>query len=164
MIAVSLGYFFIYRKATVQAEHYVKATQEVIQENFKKQNEQELVGLHSTTSAERAKVAGFLIPEDKVVDFIESIEAVGTDSNVELELSAISNDDDGISVRVAIEGAWPNVMNALMLIENLPLGLEIRDVRLDTVASLENAEGSSAGESRWKLSLFIDALTQAQVK
>ena len=159
VIAASFGYFFLYKRTITQAEHHANAYHEVANESTKKQHEQELIGVHEDTSAERAKIASFFILEDVEVDFIEKIERIGVDSQTKLELSSISNDETQIRARVDVNGTWSGVMNALMLMENMPLSIVISDVRLDTSGDLESS-GKKTGGHLWHLSLVIEALTR----
>ncbi|MEK7463706.1 MAG: hypothetical protein AAB610_01120 [Patescibacteria group bacterium] len=165
VICASFGYAFLYKKTVVQAEHYISAANEVANESIKKQNEQELTDIHKDTSVSREKLSSFFIPEETAVDFIERIEKVGVDSLTELEISAITNEESHIKAKVDIDGSWPGVMNALMLMENLPLGTTLDDIRLYTSGDLESSGKKKAASGHiWHLSLTIEALTKKSAK
>lgn len=160
IVAASFGYFLIYRQTVAQAGHSATAALEVANESIKKQHEQELVGIHKETTDERAKIALYFIPEDAAVDFIEKIEKVGTDSQTELELSTIISAEDKIKAKIVTRGTWSGVMNALMLLENMPLGIILSNVRLDTSGDLESSDKKSTRAHSWQLTLDVEALTR----
>lgn len=164
IVASSLGYVLIYRQTVVQAEHSAAAALEVANESVKKQHEQELVGVHKATTEERAKLASFFVPEDAAVDFIERIEKVGTDSQTELELSSIVNEGDKIKAKIDVQGTWSSVMNALMLLENMSLGISLNNIRLDTSGDLASQDKKPAKGHAWHLTLNVEALTRKVIE
>lgn len=164
VIAASFGYVLIYKQTVAQAEHSATAILDVENESKQKQHEQELIGIHKETAIEREKLSTFFIAEDSAVDFIERIEKIGTDSQTELNLSSITNDESHIRAKVDVQGTWSEVMNALMLMENLPLGVVLSDIRLDTSGDLESKDKKASRGHAWHLSLSIEALTKKTPK
>lgn len=148
----------------MQAEHYINATYEVANESVKRQNEQKLTDIHKDTLDNREMLSSFFIPQETAVDFIERIEKVGTDSLTELEISSIVSDEGHIKAKVDIDGSWSGIMNALMLIENLPLGVMLDGIRLYTSGDLENSNKKITSGRTWHLSLTIEALTKKAEK
>lgn len=159
VFATALGYFFLYKKISAQASRHAQVSYELSNESMKKQNEQALIAIYKETSAERTKISSFFIRDDMAVDFIERIEKAGVDSQTELELSSIVNDDGFIKAKVDVDGTWSGVMNALMLLENMPFAVKLNDVRLDTSGDLESTDKKSTSAHEWHLSLTVEALT-----
>ena len=150
---VGYGYYFVYSKTVIQAEHYISANNEVLNEDKKRNNEQEIMKVFNSSKDSRVKIMSFFVHEDKVVEFIEMMEKVGTDSNTNLELSSILNEDDKVKVKINTKGSWSGIMKALLLIENLPLSIHINNVALN-VSDVSAKEGST-----WSLTLDIEALS-----
>lgn len=153
ILATGFAYFFIYQKAISQADQYVQVNKEIENEDTKKHNDQDLIKIYNSTKDSREKILTYLVKEDKVVNFIETLEKVGTDSNTKLELSSINNDSGIIKVNVSVKGSWSNVMTSLVLVENLPLSLYIKDVKLNSVSDLEK-KGRS-----WELTFSAEAIS-----
>lgn len=153
IILVILSYIFMYNKTTEQARNYIDTVKKVEDENSRKQSEQDLIKMHDETESDRSKIHSFIIQEDKVVDFIETIEKIGDNSDTKIELSAIAKDDMSIKAKVTATGSWSNIMTALMLIENIPLSVSLNDIRL------YSTETSAKGVKTWNLGLDIQVLT-----
>lgn len=164
VVAASFGYVLIYKQTAAQAGHSATALLDVENETKQKQHEQELIGIHEETKTEREKLSSFFIAEDSAVDFIERIEKIGTDSQTDLELSSITSDESHIRAKVGVSGTWSGVMNALMLMENMPLSIVLSDVRLDTSGDLESKDKKAPKGHMWHLSLSIEALTKKTPK
>ncbi len=144
----AIGYFFMYRTIVSQAQSSSKVITEINAENGRKQQESDLTKIYYDTITDRTRISSFFIHEDKVVDFIQKMEKIGTDSGTELDLSSISSDGGYVKAHVSDRGSWSNLMRALVLIENLPYSLTISNVRLD-----------SSGDHKWNLTLNIEEPT-----
>ena len=161
-IAVTVfGYIFIYKQTIRQADHYVTSNSELVAENKRKQNEQELIKVYNSTKDTRLTLTKLFVREDKIVDFIEMIEKVSTDSGSNTELVSITNSDGKVKAKINSKGTWSHVMKSLVLIENLPISMSLSNVTLNTVSSVENAEDKKGIKKaqNWELSLDVEAVT-----
>jgi hypothetical protein len=149
IVITIFAYVFIYNKTITQADHYVEANSEVLKEGSKRNSEQELIKIHESTKLDRDRLLNFLVPEDKIVNFIESVEKVGEYSNTELELSSITTEGDKVKTKVNVKGGWSSVMTALVLLENLPYSSYISNVKIDS---------STDTKVRWTMSLDLEAI------
>jgi len=149
IVITMFAYVFIYNKTITQADHYVEANSEVLKEGSKRNSEQELIKIHESTKLDRDRLLNFLVPEDKIVNFIESVEKVGEYSNTELELSSITTEGDKVKTKVSVKGGWSSVMTALVLLENLPYSSYISNVKIDN---------STDTKVRWIMSLDLEAI------
>lgn len=145
-------YVFIYKKTTMQADHYVLSSKEVENEDEKRKSERELVKRFNSTTESRSKLKSFFIVGDKVVDFIEQVEKIGDYSKTDLELSSISNSPGIVKAKVSVKGSWSGVMTALSLLENLPLSANLKNIRLDVSGD------QAKGQHVWNLGLEIEVL------
>lgn len=153
IFASSFAYYFIYNKTLELAHSYVRDMGDVNSEGDKHQKEQELVRVYESTKESRLKISTFLIHEDKIVNFIETVENIGDSSNTKTEISSINNGDGVVKAKVTSSGSWSGVMTALSLIENLPFSVVIKNVRLSAMSGLDK-KGSG-----WELSLDIEAVS-----
>jgi len=153
VIVVSMGYAYIYKKTVTQANNYRDINKEVKNEDNRKKSEDELIKIYDATKEFRSKIPTFFVHENKIVDFIETVENIGSTSKTKLEISSISNDANNVKAKINIEGSWANTMTALILIENLPLSITIKNLRMNsTIDSIKK-------NSRiWLLTLDIEAL------
>lgn len=164
----SFGYNFLYHRTIAQAENASKARSEVLIENDKKKHEQELVTLYGDTIEDRKKVAAYIVPDDGVVDLIEKIERVGSESGTDFELSSINSDNLSaakkgttgyIKANIETQGTWENVMRALILIENLPYSISIDNIEISSGDGFLTTSTEKAVKSRiWNLHFSIKVL------
>ena len=88
-VVAGLGYYMLYQQVVVQAESSSQAVQAVGLEAERKQQEGQLIKLYADTELDRAKLASSFVQEDKIVNFIEEVEAIGTFTNTTLDLSSL---------------------------------------------------------------------------
>ncbi len=160
-ILVSVAcYFFLYKQTTKQANNYLKAVDQVQSEKTGVNYEQKLIETFNKYEADRQKIESYMVEEDNLVEFIEQIEKIGNDSKTDLELSSIGNADGKIKVKVTAIGTWQEVMTALMMLENMPISISVKDVRLDTSGDIEKTVGGkTVNVQGWRLSQDIEVLT-----
>lgn len=162
IVVAVFGYLFIYNQTIKQADHYVVANHELIAEDARKQNEQDLIKIYNSTKETRNTLTTLLIHEDKVVDFIEMVEKVGVDSNTDTELTSIVNVGSTIKAKINSKGSWSNVMKSLVLIENLPINISLSNVRLNASVAPEKVSEKNPKQqavSYWELLLDVEAIT-----
>lgn len=152
-------YAYMQYVVKVSIERAATARDIVALERANTDREEDVRALHERTIADRRVLAKFLIPEDRVVEFIESIEALGpqTGSEVTLSISQVPPAVEGgygiARAGVQAIGSWTSVMRALSLAENLPYSVTVTGVRVDA---------SSDGKSKspiWKAVFVVDVLT-----
>jgi len=166
--AISLsGYIFLYKKVKAQAQHSSEARVEVLLGNQKKLQERELTTLYADTQEDRSRVDKYVVSEDKIVNFIETIEKIGSDSLADVEMSSINvekaNSKDKknngyINAHLNVRGSWSSVMRALILIENLPYNVDIGHINL-VYSGASDIDKNNAKVNEWTLSLDIKVLT-----
>ena len=141
------GYFIIYKIMMDQKEKGISAISAISLEDEKKLMEQELEKVYKSTKEDREFIYSLLIPEDKIVPFIEEIEKIGDYTKTEFNISSISSDTDNLKAHIESMGLWSNIMQTLLLIENMPYSVSINNIRLEGM-----------DKDKWKLSLDIKAL------
>ena len=162
LCAVAAGYVYMNHMIGVSAARAATARQALASAIASKNSEQSLIQAYQATAADRGKLIGFFIPADRVVSFIESIEALGPAAGSTVVLSSISADQMQGAVpgaigkahaAVDVRGSWPSVMKTLMLAEALPYQSSIDRISLDS-----SVDGSGATAKReWHASFAVDA-------
>ncbi|MEK7646303.1 MAG: hypothetical protein AAB381_01240 [Patescibacteria group bacterium] len=153
-------YAYMHYVVTVSIQRAATARDIVALERANSGREEDVKALHARTLDDRKALAKFLIPADRVVEFIEALEALGPQSGSVVSLSGLSDVAPGeiegsiyglARASVQVTGTWTGVMRALSLTENLPYAVTIRDARLDS--SAEPAKGRS-----WRATFTVEVL------
>ncbi len=178
LVASVIGYEVLYRTVTSQSARTNKATREIALADERKQREEDTASVYTKTAEERARLGNLIISQEKVVDFIQSVEKIGNDVNVQIELSAITREPVSTETafgyfkgHIEARGSWANVMRSLMLIENMPYSISLSNFRLtqssesfSTELPVKGSTGSlgtkGSGQKTWSLSLDIRVLTK----
>ncbi len=139
IVAAGFGYWYLHLAVITQAETYSLALKDAETYNENKKNEQNLQKIYNQSIADRAKISSYVVSEDKIIDFIESIENIGKITNTTVSLSAIDSKamdelakgaSGHIKAKVTVTGSWTGVMTALSLLENLPFSLSLENSRV----------------------------------
>ena len=157
-VAAAFGYYVLYGQVVAQAESSSQAMQAVGLEVGRKEQEGQLLKLYDETKVKRAKLASSFVAEDKVVDFIEEVEAIGADTSTTLELSSLAKEEGRIKAHIEVKGSWSGVMRALMIIENMPYSISVKDIRL-IAAGDASGDLKKTSSRTWNLSLDFSVLT-----
>ena len=170
LILTSFAYWYIYKATISNVQESITIEQELNNSEQNISQEAKLLELSSSTSKRRAIVSSYFVTEDKILDFIKSIENVATDSDADVTLSSVSFDnlsDKGVGivgrarVHVAVHGDWTSVNKALSLIENLPYSISISSITLNSgaVESVSTDKVVVSKKNLWSLSMDVTALT-----
>jgi hypothetical protein len=160
IIVSACGYLYIHDAVINQAERYSIALKDSETYDENKKNEQNLQKIYKQTVVDRAKLDTYIITEDKVVNFIESLENIGKMTNTKVALSSIDSEEmkdlakgtsGHIKAKVDIKGSWSNVMTSLSMLENLPFSITLDNSKL----SNNNLDKSAP----WSLSTGIRVLS-----
>lgn len=109
--------------------------------------------LMDDTAERRAKVGTFFIKDDKVVDFLDSLDTLGTQNGVKLAINSVavaplsktsSSYLEQLNIKVQVEGSWSNVYRFLTLLETMPYKVSWGRVGFDQVS------GSAGKQSIWQ--------------
>jgi hypothetical protein len=165
-IVTTLGYAYVRSRVYEQANNSAALLVQVSQMEEQKKREQDLSSFYSKMTEEQKQISGLVLNRERVVEFIEFIERIGSDTSTELELSNIQTNQivktakiqdnfTTLRARVQVKGNWPNVMRALTLIENAPYGISLNNVRLNEMGSVS----ASTTRKVWNLDMDIKVLT-----
>lgn len=161
-ILVGAVYGYMHYVVKISIARAATARDIVALEKANKGREQGVRALHERTAIARASLSQFFIPADRVVEFIEAIEALGPQTGSIVTLSSIDDVPPGqikeskyglARAHVEARGSWSSVMRALSLAENFPYAISVQDTRVDS-------EGKSGGSS-WKAEFTLEVLLSA---
>lgn len=144
------GYFYIRYRVYHQAIRSSELTREAKALEDKSKHALDITKTSTKLADEQTLVNSYIVPKDKIVDFLEAVEKIGTNTGTKLELTGINTTEivkgkkiednfTSMKARVDIVGTWPNVMRAFSLIENMPYSLSLSTIRL--------AEGSNSSDA-----------------
>lgn len=157
LVVVVYGYmYYVVRFSIVRAAN---ARDIVSLEKANKDRESDVRALYDRTKNARDSLSNFFIPADRVVDFIEAIEALGpeTGSKVTLSIDTVDASDseekkNGLArANVEAVGSWTSVMRALSLAENLPYIVSVSGAHL-------SLQIDANGVHNWKASFVIEVV------
>lgn len=150
-IAATVGYTALYYTITYHGKESSEVMSKQAIVNEKRQNVQLVSSLYEKTADERVRIAAHIVSQDKVVDFIETVEKIGTTTSSALVISAIDITEGDFKARVELEGRWENLMRSLVLLENIPYTVSLNNIRIRKEVGI--GEGAKSG--MWKMSLDI---------
>lgn len=107
-----------------------------------------------------SSLESYLIDSTKNIEFIEKIEAIGERLDLELSVQNIKTEDmpEGIShkslsMNVSAQGSWQSLMTLIILFENYPQNISIRELRLSGDVD------SVTGRNTWNALFLIEGIT-----
>lgn len=97
----------------------------------------------------RTKLDGYFISKDGVVNFLNSIQALGSKKGLALVVSSVSVDPapvspnvlNAVNLQIVVTGQWASVYNFLAMLELMPLRVIINNVSVDKVSSGQITSG-----------------------
>jgi hypothetical protein len=159
-LLVGALYAYLYWQVNVSVAKAVTARDIAYTQANHKAREKDMVRLYESTAAQRQQLAGYFIPSDGTIQFIEAVESIGPISGSDLELSSIEADPlqnakpgtrGTVRAHVEAGGSWISVYKTLLFAERLPYKISIDKVRLDAVGAGPN----NRGVREWRISFDI---------
>lgn len=152
---VIAGYVFLYLH--IQSE---RVNTSIIQKEIaliQEQNEQfrNLSGVVEDIDVNREKLISFFVDNDKIVDFLETIESLGEISGAEVKVKTINeikkNEQIPAQLRlnVTADGSWNNVYYFMVLLESLPLKLTFDQVQIRKAHIRNDTSEETSIDEEW---------------
>lgn len=93
------------------------------------------------TTSMREKLAGYFIPKDGVVPFLNKIQALGAENNLEFKVDSVAIEDEvsapdsfeNVKLNIEVEGTWADLYRFTTLTELMPLRVFADRVNLEMV-------------------------------
>jgi hypothetical protein len=169
IFASAFGYWYLHLAVMNQAQNYALALSDAQTYNENRKNEQNLQKIYRETTDSRVKISSYIISEDRVIDFIESIENIGKTTNTLISLSSINSTEmkgltkgqfGHVKARVDIKGSWSGVMAAISMLENMPFSVSLDTGRLFNGINADLPASTKAAKSTsWNFSANINVLS-----
>lgn len=172
-----LGYVFLRAAVISRAIESSQALKDAAVIDGQKQRAQEVETSYEKSVEDRAKLASYIVTEEKIIGLIEEIEKIGIDTGTSLDLSGITTDTGkaqngvflgNVSFHVEVRGPWKSILGALILLENIQHAANLSNVRIEetgeTVSAAElpvkaGTTKATTQEKQWRLALDIKTLT-----
>ncbi len=142
-----LAFWFVYGQVGVQMRNSSAAYGQIAQAQLQEVQARQIVDTLSDTQVERDLLSSFFVSDAQTVGFISQIENVGKEAGkATVTIASISDDDlsaaamgttGSIHAHINIQGTWPDAMRAFHLVESLPYGESINNVRASPASSKE---------------------------
>lgn len=162
VLFVSAIYVYMYREAIDSIQKSAEARAEVASVVTDKLIRDQFLADYKETSSDWDKLPNYFVDANNVVSFIEKIESIGRTTGSEISLSSIDADkidpaatstQGMIRANVVANGSWLSVIKTLKLMELLPFGVTIKDVKM----SMNMIKDKDREMKTWTLSLQISA-------
>jgi hypothetical protein len=177
-VVTSFGFVYIRQRIydqTINAQELSKETKRLEDE---KSHEAEVKSVYAQIAEQRTVINSYIVPKDKIVHFIESVEAIGATTTSDIQLSNIATKDivkgkkiednfTNMTAHVTAVGTWPNIMRSLTLVENLPYSISLSNLHLDINTAVDpdavdltatTSSKTAKKQSLWRLDFDIKVL------
>ena len=157
MLAAFIGAYMMLNAATGRVTELARVFRERAREEDRARAVENAL---TQTEGDRAALAALLLAPDGIVAFIERIEALGRNAGASVTVDEItvepleaSSASGHLVVRFHASGSWQQLAHLLVLVESLPLPVDLTHVRFET---------SGGKEPVWRGTFVIRALTSQQ--
>lgn len=159
---LTLGiYVYMYLTVDLSLAKIAKNQSLVNSSKLTSSREANFIEVYEKTAAKWQKMRNLFVESDKVVNFIETIEALDSESGAKVSIASIDADNldnapaDKIGylrLRINAQGSWSSVMKALVLTENLPYKVTINNIQANR-SDISNGKNTSS--NYWNLSFGL---------
>jgi hypothetical protein len=162
LISASAVYAFMYHTVGVFAGNIIAVKDQLNAVDTARLQNKSLAEVYKSSAPNRDMLRNFFISSDKVVDLIETVEALESKTGSQINISSINTQGaDGtppmkkVDMSVVVAGSWISVMKVLNLVENLSYVSYIDKVNLTSSGMMVKGEPNK-GRS-WNLSFNLHA-------
>lgn len=162
--AVAVGiYAFLYIQIKNTNEHVSIVQNEAEAQEIENNGQQSLEDILNNTKEDREKIASIVLSDDKVVDFLESVEALGPLTNTTVTTASVNvNDATGkdtgfLTLQMNVAGSWQNVLQFASLIENMPYQITITDASF-TGEVQKSTDKKKSQSVKWRAQLNVSVV------
>lgn len=88
----------------------------------------------SLIESQEKTIFEYLVSEETIVDFLETLEGIEEETNVALDIVSVAAGEESVfNINLTIEGSFKNVMKTLSAIEKLPVFIGIESGTIETI-------------------------------
>ena len=124
-----------------------------------KSTEDQLIALKKKlgdTAREREQMAAYVIPNNKVVDFIQRIETFSTSIGTDVEISTLTEDTpkgkdtlpepfELLNLQFIASGDWDKLLKLLVFLESMPVAVHVEQAQFNKVGKEFAKTGTWSG-------------------
>jgi hypothetical protein len=156
----------MYYVVNTSFEKTVKAQTAVNSAAIAKERESNFLQTYEKTASKWEELQGIFIDSNKVVNFIESVEQLGSQSGSKVSIRSIEADnldnapsgkEGTVRLRINSQGSWQSVMKALSLAEVLPYKVSVNNVQATVSKDGAVSASSTASRNIWDLNFELQA-------
>lgn len=134
-------YVFMYKRVGDSISNNISAKEAVFLAEKNKDHEKEYLANFAKVESDMDLLPQYFVPTNKIVQFIEDIEAfkdvtgaTTTISSLEADKldSALPGTTGSLKARITAEGSWATAMRTIELVETLPYKISVSDLRLSS--------------------------------
>lgn len=159
-IAAVGGYYYVYGEINNINESVAQVMADIDVQTTKKADDRALKSILESTKEDREKIDTYLLSEDGLVQFIETIENLGGISGTEVTTSSVnvvedkdSKNTEYLTMRISVIGSFANTMHFVSLVENVPHQVSINQIRSVVVSNEEKK-----GPINWNTEFELEVL------
>jgi len=125
----------------------------------------------SETEVSRNKINNYFIPVDGMVSFLNELQSIGRENNLDTKINSVSVTSDTkiatstyetANVTVEVAGLWSDVYRFVTLVELMPFGVSVNGVDLErtveTILSTASKNKNSAKVLLWRGTMDVNVL------
>lgn len=148
------AYCYLWTKIIQKTRNVGVLLGEVEALNIEKEVFAAIKGRIEETVSVREKLAGFFIPKDGVVSFLNMIQALGAENKLEFRVDSVTIEDEAeapetfenVKLNIEAEGAWADIYRFVALVELLPL--RVFADKIDLQVSSDGTRSGSTSKNK----------------
>jgi len=119
------------------------------------------------TEKERAKIDSYFIGKDNVVDFLDSVEALGKKSGVSAKIFNVglenisgeaSSTAEKLKISIEAVGKWQKIYNFLNYLSLISYSISFEDIELSKMDAGQTADGKKILSENWQAHISASVL------
>lgn len=156
------AYYFGYSEIKRINQSVAEVLADIDVQTAKKADDRALKNILDSTRDDRAKIDTYLLTEDDIVGFIETIENLGATSHTAVTTSSVNVDNAGsakgtgyLTMHITTLGTYENTMHFISLVENISHQVAISQLRTSLVDPGVDEKTAREWNSEFGLSVLM---------
>jgi len=162
-LGAGFGYYLLYGSIMANNRRIGAQTEDIAKKTLA---ENRLISLRKIGARVRGKqetLVRYVVRDDKVVDFIQSIETFGSGVGVTVDVSSLSEEAppgtalpslELLKLQIVARGTWEGLFRLLLFFESMPFATQLEHIQL------KQSGADAAGASLWNGFFSVTALKE----
>lgn len=148
----------------VKNKNYLSVKNQSAAEEMKLADVESLKNIVNETQAERDYLSNLFVNKDKIIDFLGSIEALGSTTGADINIVSVDeqsadNPSNTIKVNFTAKGTWAQVFKTVSLIDHFGTALSVDRLEIDKDMSTSDSKDKNASPINvWNANFNITVL------